>query len=99
MLYELELKAYNVPTLLELGLIVAKMDGDGAARGIRSKRQKPALSLPDAFALALAAAQIDAVAVQPVAPRVTMPVREPQEQPLDLDAAAFPQKPGYPLAT
>ena len=55
LLYELELKAYNGPTLLALGLIVAKMDGDGAARGIRYKRQKPALSLPDAFALALAA--------------------------------------------
>ena len=54
-LYELELKAYNGPALLELGLIVAKMDGDGTARGINYKRQKPALSLPDAFALALAA--------------------------------------------
>ena len=54
-LYELELKAYNGPALLELGLTVAKMDGDGTARGINYRRQKPALSLPDAFALALAA--------------------------------------------
>ncbi len=54
-LYELELKTYNGPALLELGLIVAKMDGHGAARGIHYRRQKPALSLPDAFALALAA--------------------------------------------
>ena len=54
-LYELELKAYNGPYLLELGLTVTKMDGDTVARGINYRREKPVLSLPDAFALALAA--------------------------------------------
>ena len=53
-LYELEMKAHNGVALLELGLTVAKMSSEETVRGIHYRREKPALSLPDAFALALA---------------------------------------------
>lgn len=54
LLYARELEGYNGDRLLRLGLRVAKLDGDGVMRALEYRRQQPALSLPDCFALALA---------------------------------------------
>lgn len=53
-LYDLELKDWEGPKLLTLGLKVLALDGDGVALAQRYRGHDPRLSLPDAFALALA---------------------------------------------
>lgn len=55
-LYERELKDYGGDTLIELGLRIEELDGDGVESAIAYRRQHPSLSLPDCFALALARA-------------------------------------------
>lgn len=42
--------------MLKLGLRVEELDGDTVSRALAFRQQRPALSLPDAFALALAQA-------------------------------------------
>ena len=54
LLYEQELKANDGARLLELGLRISDLDGDGVATALSYRRREPALSLPDSFALALA---------------------------------------------
>ena len=54
LLYEQELKAREGSRLRELGLQIAQLDGDGVAKAVEYRKQVPALSLPDCFALALA---------------------------------------------
>lgn len=54
LLYERELKDYAGDDLLKLGLRVEELDGDGIARALSYRAQRPSLSLPDCFALALA---------------------------------------------
>ena len=44
-------------SLLALGLRVEELEGDEVGSAIRYRRKRPGLSLPDAFALALAAAR------------------------------------------
>ena len=53
-LYEAELKDWQGPALVGLGLKVLVLDGDGVALAQRYRGHQPKLSLPDAFALALA---------------------------------------------
>jgi hypothetical protein len=53
-LYDLELKDWEGPKLLALGLKILALDGDGVALAQRYRGHDPRLSLPDAFALALA---------------------------------------------
>ena len=53
-LYDLELKDWEGPKLLALGLKVLALDGDGVALAQRYRGHDPRLSLPDAFALSLA---------------------------------------------
>ena len=55
LLYERELKEYGGERLCRRGLRVSGLDGDGVARALRYRREWPVLSLPDCFALALAA--------------------------------------------
>lgn len=52
LLYERELKGYGGDELIHLGLVVEGLDGDGLARALAYRRQVPALSVPDCFALA-----------------------------------------------
>ncbi|MCA8927002.1 MAG: hypothetical protein KDC18_02970 [Alphaproteobacteria bacterium] len=54
LLYERELKGYGGDELIRLGLIVEELDGDGITRALAYRRQVPALSVPDSFALSLA---------------------------------------------
>ena len=54
LLYEQELKANDGARLLELGLRISELDGDGVAAALAYRSREPALSLPDCFALALA---------------------------------------------
>ncbi|MEN8217744.1 MAG: DUF3368 domain-containing protein [Pseudomonadota bacterium] len=54
LLYKRELRDYNGPELLALGLKIAHLDPSGMALALRYKAQEPHLSLPDSFALALA---------------------------------------------
>ena len=54
LLYEQELKTNDGARLLELGLRISELDGDGVAAALTYRRREPALSLPDSFALALA---------------------------------------------
>ena len=54
LLYEQELKANDGARLLELGLRISELDGDGVAAALAHRSSLPALSLPDCFALALA---------------------------------------------
>jgi predicted nucleic acid-binding protein len=56
LLYERELKDYGGDKLVELGLRIEELDGDGVASAIAYRHQHPSLSLPDCFALALARA-------------------------------------------
>ena len=44
-------------SLLALGLRIEELDGNETSRAIRYRRKRPNLSLPDAFALALASAR------------------------------------------
>lgn len=53
-LYDLELKDWEGPKLIALGIKVLALDGDGVALAQRYRGHDPRLSLPDAFALALA---------------------------------------------
>ena len=54
LLYQRELPPQGGHRLLELGLRVVELDARGVSRAIFYRRAVPALSLPDAFALALA---------------------------------------------
>lgn len=54
LLYQRELRGYGGDELIRLGLVVEELDGDGLARALVYRRQVPALSVPDCFALALA---------------------------------------------
>ena len=54
LLYRLELQPYGGDRLVSLGLKVLDLDGAGVAQATRYRRAAPALSLSDAFALALA---------------------------------------------
>ena len=54
LLYERELRPYGGAQLLERGLQVAELDGEGVARALNFRRVRPSLSLADTFALALA---------------------------------------------
>ncbi len=54
LLYERELKHHGGERLLERGMRIAALDGDGVTQALRYRRRRPALSLPDCFALALA---------------------------------------------
>ena len=54
LLYERELRDYGGETLIALGLVVADLTGDQVRYAQTFRREVPALSLPDAFALALA---------------------------------------------
>ena len=54
LLYERELKNHGGDRLLGLGLRIAALDGEGVMQALDYRRQRPALSLPDCFALALA---------------------------------------------
>lgn len=53
-LYERELRQWDGPALQPLGLLVLVLDGDGVTLAESYRRREPRLSLPDAFALALA---------------------------------------------
>lgn len=55
LLYEQELKAQHGRRLIELGLRIGELDGDGVTQAIEYRKRVPALSLPDCFALSLAA--------------------------------------------
>ena len=54
LLYRRELQPYGGDRLVDMGLKVLDLDGDGVAQAARYHRTVPALSLSDAFALALA---------------------------------------------
>ena len=54
LLYQQELKDHGGGALIELGLSVEKLDGEGAALALSYRRRRRSLSLPDSFALALA---------------------------------------------
>lgn len=54
LLYRQELSNWGGDELMKLGLSVEELDGDGVSRALAYRRQVPALSLPDCFALALA---------------------------------------------
>lgn len=53
-LFERELKDWSGPALEPLGLRILTLDGDGVALAQRYRVREARLSLPDAFALALA---------------------------------------------
>ena len=53
-LYERELRKHGGPDLVELGLRVEELDGDGVTLALGYLRKRRSLSLPDSFALALA---------------------------------------------
>ena len=55
LLYDRELKNHGGGRLCALGLRIAELEGDGVMRALEYRRRKPALSLPDCFALTLAA--------------------------------------------
>ena len=54
LLYESELKSFGGEDLRKRGLRVEALDSAGVALAINYRRSSPGLSLPDAFALALA---------------------------------------------
>lgn len=54
LLFERELRDWVDPDLLSLGLMVLSLDGEGVALAQSYRKREPKLSLPDAFALALA---------------------------------------------
>lgn len=54
LLYKRELKNWEGEDLIRLGLIIEHLDGDGVNLALTYRKQMPALSLPDCFALALA---------------------------------------------
>ena len=54
LLYQQELKDHGGGALIELGLSVEELDGEGVALALSYRRRRRSLSLPDSFALALA---------------------------------------------
>ena len=54
LLYRRELEPYGGARLLDMGLKVLDLDSAAVGRAMQYRRTVPALSLPDAFALALA---------------------------------------------
>ena len=54
LLYRRELAVHGGPALVELGLRIEELDGEGVALALRYRQALRALSLPDCFALALA---------------------------------------------
>ena len=54
LLYRQELQEHGGPALIQLGLRVDELDGDGVSLALGFRRNNPSLSLPDSFALALA---------------------------------------------
>jgi hypothetical protein len=54
LLYKRELRDYNGPALLRLGLRVEALDPDGIRQALAYQTRVPALSLPDTFAITLA---------------------------------------------
>ncbi len=55
LLYEQELKNHGGDNLLRLGLRIEELDNISVAYALRYWREQPLISLPDSFALALAA--------------------------------------------
>ena len=55
LLYERELKNHGGDDLLGHGLRIEELDSDGVVHALGYRRKQPSLSLPDSFALALAA--------------------------------------------
>ncbi len=55
LLYERELKNHGGDNLLRLGLRIEELDSIGVNCALRYRREQPLISLPDSFALALAA--------------------------------------------
>jgi hypothetical protein len=56
-LYEQEIKDYNGEELISLGLRVEELGESTVSAAIGFRRRKPAISVPDSFALALAQAE------------------------------------------
>ena len=54
LLYRQELQEHSGPALIQLGLRVEELDGDGVSLALGYRRDNRSLSLPDSFALALA---------------------------------------------
>ena len=54
LLYKRELKDWGGEELMRLGLVIKQLDGNGVSLALAYRKQAPALSLPDCFALALA---------------------------------------------
>ena len=54
LLYRQELEEHGGPALIQLGLRVEELDGDGVSLALGYRRGHRSLSLPDSFALALA---------------------------------------------
>ena len=54
LLYQQELKNHGSGALIELGLGVEELGGEGVALALSYRRRRRSLSLPDSFALALA---------------------------------------------
>ena len=54
LLYRQELEEHGGPTLIQFGLRVEELDGDGVSLALGYRRNNRSLSLPDSFALALA---------------------------------------------
>ena len=54
LLYRQELAEHGGPGLLELGLRIEDLDGDGVSLALHYRQADRSLSLPDSFALALA---------------------------------------------
>ena len=57
LLYMRELEGHSGEKLRRLGLRVLSLDGDGVMQALNYRKLHPALSLPDCFALTLAARQ------------------------------------------
>ena len=54
LLYQRELEKHGGPGLIQRGLRVEELDGDGVVRALGYRRRNQSLSLPDSLALALA---------------------------------------------
>jgi hypothetical protein len=57
LLFERELRHHGGDRLVELGLVVAELEPEEVVRALDYRRRQAALSLPDTFALSLAAAR------------------------------------------
>lgn len=58
LLFERELRHHGGNRLVELGLLVAELEPEEVVRALGYRRRQVALSLPDTFALSLAAARV-----------------------------------------